>query len=263
MAEKSAPTKRLRGPGNGKTPAASGPTVTKAQAFQRDLEKLREKYGDDYVVLQNKDAVAPGSSALAQPPPGGPDAFPVRLFPHDKDDNLIDLKMKADPAVLGAKTLTTKDLEWLQRKQEAQNAAQFKLYAAQLFDSKNPAELQILNQIMPDLLQEKYEIVDRRAELDARLAKMRLRGFPRDQEDLQLAFAIKSGQVELPEGTLWKPDEWKSKNDVSQKLSRGIFSPLTRLTKTQYDTQLSPWDLVAPGTANTSIEPQRYTRGEQ
>jgi len=259
MAEKSAPTKRLQGPGKNKTPTKSGPSASKAQNFQKDLEKLKEKYGDDYVRLGTKgdprvldaNEAAVGSLPTDESKMAGPDYFPVRLYPHDKDDNLMELKANVDEGLFGKKELTTKDLEYLQRKKEALNAAQYKQYVAQMFNSQNPAELQMLNQLAPEILQEKMEIIDTEAELDARLAKMRLRGFPRDAEDLKLAFAIKSGNVKLPDGTLWDPSSWRNKESALATINRGLFSPMASAQDVKWDASKQSWDLVVGGGTDT------------
>jgi len=78
--------------------------------------------------------------------------------------------------------------------------------------------------VFPELQQEREAIIDQRADLEKRCAKIRLRG-PRDKDDIQLLFALASGAIEKPRGALWKPEDWfDAGNDRDKRLARGRFS---------------------------------------
>jgi len=220
MAEKSANTRRLQNSavGNG-APTSSGPTVQGARSFTRRQENLIEKNRDDLAVI--KQAGLSGNERQ-----GAATMFPSRFVPHDRYDNVVQLKATVDDNVLGKKTLTTDDLEWLQRKKEALNAAQYKQYAGQVFDLTNPAEAKILRKIHPEYYDEKEEIIDQRKEMLKTLAKIRVRGFPENQEELELMFAIGSGNIEVPVGVLWDPLTWnKMQTNTTEAMNRGLFNP--------------------------------------
>jgi len=238
MAQRSGKVTRVENPAVGDgAPTSSGPTVSKARGFSKRQERLIEDNRNDYSAL------GPAEGGVGTP-------YPMRLVPHDKYDNIVELKSSVREEVLGKKQLTTDDLEWLQRKQEAQNAATYKQYASQIFDLKNPAEVKILNKIHPEFVAEKEEIIDQRKEMLKTLAHIRLRGFPESREELELLYAIGSGNVAPPEGTLWNPESWAKPQGAAGAIERGIFNPTKLFAKV---TSQGAFDIPRQNTTLTGV----------
>lgn len=199
-------------------------TLTSHQKSKRladELNRLKIEYGDDMVQL----AVGgpDGLHTAAVDPKAGQDQFPVRLFAHDPYDEVAQAKLAA-PAAFGTKQLTDQDLRYLKRKQDIFQEANLKSFVSQLYDARDPGQAALLDKIFPQLNNEREAIIEQRAELEKRLAKIRLRG-PQDESDLKLLFAISSGAIAPPQGELWKPESWFAPNTESARLERGLFNP--------------------------------------
>lgn len=205
-------------------------TLTSHQKSKRladELNRLKIEYGDDMVQLAvgAPDGLHGGPASIGNKPViAGQDQFPVRLFAHDPYDEVAAAKMTA-PEALGNKTLTDQDLRYLKRKQDIFQEANLKSFVSQLYDARDPGQAALLDKIFPQLNNEREAIIEQRAELEKRLAKIRLRG-PQDESDLKLLFAISSGAIEPPKGELWNPESWfvggASERD---RLQRGLFNP--------------------------------------
>lgn len=236
MAEKSASTAAIQG--RKARRGGPGPSAEKSRKLADAIEQLRVDHGEDAVqmaVRQGDDVVKEAGTRAGQ------DQFPVRMYAPDEYDQVYQLKTTA-PRELGQKTLTTDDLEYLKRKSQMQSAANFKAFIGQLYDAKDPAQAAILERMYPQLNAERESIIDERAELEKRLAKMRLRG-PRNEEDLRMLYALASGQVTAPQGALWNPSTWYPNSPSGQRLARGFFNPL-RTTQSTADPGQMPFDFV-------------------
>lgn len=219
MAEKSGSTSRLEGR---QRRGGQGPSAEKSRKLADAIEQLRVDHGEDAIQL----AIRQGTAFADAPGKAGQDKFPVRLFAPDEYDQVAQLKTQADEKVWGQKTLTTDDLEYMKRKAQMQTAANFKQFVGRLYDAKDPAQAAILERLYPALNAERESIIDDRAELEKRLAKLRLRG-PRNEDDLRLLYALAAGEVTAPAGALWDPKTWYSAADTPEKrMARGWFSPL-------------------------------------
>jgi len=196
------------------------PSFKKNKELSEHLNKLRQEYGDEiFQLAASSNGLHPHSSSYA-----GQDLFPVRLTKVDPYDNVAQLKKDA-PTELGEKVLTTDDLEWMKRKQEQMAGADFKTFVASMYDARDPSQAALLDKIYPELNNERESIIDQRAELEKRIAKIRLRG-PQGPDDLKLLWALGSGAIEPPKGSLWDPASWFVGGDSTDvRFARGLFNP--------------------------------------
>jgi hypothetical protein len=229
----------------------------------QDVEKLKNKYGTDAlmnIVGRNMEGeirkgANEASDGLGQKM-AGENEYPVRMYHPDPYDTVVDLKTKVANK-LGAPVQTAEDLEWLRRKQDQMNAAQFKQFVASLYNTHDPAQKALLHKVYPELLDEQAKVLDERMQLMAQLAKIRLYGGPRNRDDLMLLWALNSGAVKLPEGNPWTPSGWDENKTANggpdgsevDAFQRGIFSPIkTWKSKKQKDNQV-PFNMLGANMA--------------
>lgn len=81
-------------------------------------------------------------------------------------------------------------------------------------------------EINPDLLQARIEAMKTKAELQMRLAEIKIRGYIKDWDDFVLLYMIMTGQVQMPKGALYEGDD----NMTGETLQgRGLFNPLRKI----------------------------------
>lgn len=224
------------------------PTKEKAHEINQAIEDLRVKYGDDLVNLAvyGDGLHGPEDAEIAPDKKAGASQFPVRLYPKDDYDKVMQVKMAAsqDPTLKNwQKDFTTQDAQWLLRKAEAQTGAAFKAWLSTLYDARDPYQAELLNKVFPELSQEQDAVLQQRADLGLRIAKMRLHG-PKEPEDLRLLYAIASGAVTPPRGEIWKPESWFRDSTQVNRLQRGLFSPFAVYVPSE-DRSRMPMDKIA------------------
>lgn len=252
-----------------KTTSASYLKSGKPGKLPKDIKALRDKYGADtlYQILGRDGTGADRSSAVGVPPvrAGGRDglgqpgvladqSYPVRLYAPDPYDSTVEIKKAAPDNVFGKKMMTDRDVEWLARKRDQMTAAEFKQFVASMYNKNDPAQLALLHEVYPQLLEEQKAIVNERFDLIKRLTMMSLTGKPESQEDLQLLFALNTGAIKLPTGSMWDPSTWSDGSIAQTKqaaLARGIFSPVRLSVAGKGDSSKMPFDALrwAQGTA--------------
>lgn len=222
-----------------KTTSASYLKSGKPGKLPKDIKALRDKYGADtlYQILgrdgTGADRGAGATDGLGQTEVARKESYPVRLYAPDPYDSTLEIKKAADERVFGQKIMTDRDVEWMARKRDQMTAAEFKQFVASMYNKNDPAQLALLHEVYPQLLEEQKAIVNERFDLIKRLTMMSLTGKPESQEDLQLLFALNSGAISLPTGNMWDPKTWKDGSIAKTKanaMQRGLFSPV-RLSK--------------------------------
>jgi hypothetical protein len=68
-----------------------------------------------------------------------------------------------------------------------------------------------------------------KADLQMRLAEIKIRGYIKDWDEFLLLYLIMTGQVDMPEGALYEPG---SKDAKDLRKGRGLFNPLKRIETT-------------------------------
>jgi len=172
--------------------------------------------------------------------------FPLVAVPKDPYDDIANIK-----SVFGDKDLTGEnwtvpfenaDAQYLLRKRDAQEKAQFDAWVMQKYDLTDPAQMLLLQNIAPELFQRREEVIDSQQALVSAYAKLRLRG-AKSLSDLELEWLIETGRLQLPHGPIWNPVMWRHAQKVieagedvtdaewnAQRYRFGLFSPIKWLT---------------------------------
>lgn len=255
MAEKSADLSSLKGTTE---KGSMRPSKKDNRDLERRLEALESKFDQNYV--RPADTADSGIHTGA-----GRDAegrrrndYPVRMYPRDPNDQLVQLKAAAPEQVFGRKILTDVDLQWMKQKLLDQQAAAQKQFVMSMYDSRDPAQRQMRDRVYPDLVREQEAIIDERLELERRLAKISLHG-PQGKEDIDLLYALSSGAVPFPKGVTWDPKSWFDDDSAAAGMKRGIFNPL-RIKLGRRDSASLPFDMLGSATGaastRTGVTPQ-------
>lgn len=151
--------------------------------------------------------------------------FPAKYLPTEHDaDTRVQLKqaLAASPQTFGQVIATEEDMRYLLEKRKLGDRLIFDSWFSQLWDTKDINKLRIAQQIHPEYFQMREEEINREAEVQKKIAKIRLRG-PADMSDLQLIFALQNGGVQLRNKPIWNIDQADS--SAQTQYQRGIFSP--------------------------------------
>ena len=167
--------------------------------------------------------------------------FPIVPVPKDPYDDTANIKSQyADGNTAGTNWVVPfdqADAQYLLRKRDAQEKAQFDAWVMQKYDITDPAQNMMLQNIAPELFQRREEVIDSQQALVSAYAKTRLRG-AKSLSDLELEWLIETGRLELPRGPIWSPLSWREaqadgENDQEWNAHRyrfGLFSPIRWLT---------------------------------
>ncbi len=77
--------------------------------------------------------------------------------------------------------------------------------------------------MLPDLYKDRESMLEEVAELQKRVAMLRMYG-PRSREDLELFWFIITGQIRVPDGPIWKWESWYDDQKSAAGFQSGIFS---------------------------------------
>ena len=167
--------------------------------------------------------------------------FPIVPVPKDPYDDTANIKAQyADGDQVGKNWVIPfeqADAQYLLRKRNAQEKAQFDAWVMQKYDITDPGQNMILQGIAPELFQRREEVIDSQQALVSAYAKLRLRG-AKSLSDLELEWLIETGRLELPKGPIWQPSQWRraqagGQDDEEWNAHRyrfGLFSPIRWLT---------------------------------
>jgi len=115
--------------------------------------------------------------------------FPIVPVPKDPYDDTANIKSQyADADKAGGNWVVPfdqADAQYLLRKRDAQEKAQFDAWVMQKYDITDPAQNMMLQNIAPELFQRREEVIDSQQALVSAYAKMRLRG-AKSLSDLEL-----------------------------------------------------------------------------
>ncbi len=195
------------------------------------------------------DAAAPGA------PSGEAATFPARYFlPSDRDDQYEvkdQLASAARPAMI-----TDQDVEYVLKKRDAVESYKFENWfnSQWKFDSDNPTMQRWAQQMLPELFSKREQVIDDQAEIQKRLAKMKLYGI-RDRADLELLYAIDAGLAPIPNEPLHKLGD--NVLSAQESFSRGLFNPRKRKILEQRPTVHDPALAGAYGTGTGINGPDR------
>ncbi len=176
--------------------------------------------------------------------------FPIVPVPKDPYDDTANIKsVFGDGNQVGNNWVVPfdqADAQYLLRKRDAQEKAQFDAWVMQKYNIADPAQNMMLQNIAPELFQRREEVIDSQQALVSAYAKTRLRG-AKSLSDLELEWLVETGRLELPKGPIWNPAAWRQVQalwhgfeggdaDASFNAHRyrfGLFSPIRWLTEAE------------------------------
>lgn len=97
---------------------------------------------------------------------------------------------------LGQVQATDADFRWLQRKRDTEAAANLDAWIGANFHTQDPAQLAWLRETYPEYFDARERIMVERAKFALRVKLLKLRG-PKTEEDLILAWGLKTGRIQL------------------------------------------------------------------
>lgn len=173
--------------------------------------------------------------------------FPAQYFPRDPYDDTAELKGRniaknpytGVPATVVTE-LTKEDLDYQKRKQDDLDNFVYKSWLYNTIDMTDPAQVQLAREkgVLNEYFDEREKLIDYWHDVSARIAKMRLLGRSEwGPEDYKLAYAIKSGVMKLPKGSLMNPQSYLDGMNTKNSINRGLFNPF-RLFPTRTDKYL-------------------------
>jgi len=134
--------------------------------------------------------------------------FPIRPLPKDPYDTIWKIKedLRSSNYASAARPLpvTEDDLRYLKGKAAAEDYTAFLTWEASKYDLSDPATKEWFHKVCPSYFEQREQLIDDMIDLQAKYAKIRLRG-PRSEDDLKLEFLIEKGDVNLPVGPVWDP----------------------------------------------------------
>ena len=172
--------------------------------------------------------------------------FPIVPVPKDPYDDTANIKSQyADAGLAGSNWVIPfeqADAQYLLRKRNAQEKAQFDAWVMQKYDITDPAQNMMLQNIAPELFQRREEVIDSQQALVSAYAKLRLRG-AKSLSDLELEWLVETGRLELPKGPIWNPYAWRENQQAGYGMTDaewnahryrfGLFAPIRWLTSDQ------------------------------
>lgn len=181
-----------------------------------------------------------------------PTDFPIVPTPSDMYDDTANIKNIYAQRNVGSNWVVPfeqSDAEYIMRKRDTEENAEFDQWLYNRYDLKDPAQNLMLQQIAPDLYSRREEVINYNQDLVSRYAKLRLRG-PKSEEDFRFEWLIETGRMELPQGPVWDPQQWRRNQQTGgdaglaqvvtpaedkawnrNRYVRGMFNPLSFLTQ--------------------------------
>lgn len=223
-----------------KVQPSAAPSKSETSKVASSQRKLAQKYGPEATRIK---------SAAEANPQTGAGAFPTRLFRNDPNDdyeaiktNLVQTAASQNGSTpFGMATLTDRDVAWLKGKRDAMQRADFEVWLTKMFDLRDPSHVQILERVYPEYFSRRLQKLEDDANLQLRLAKIRLHGGQAmDKDDLLLIYGIQSGQVRVPTQALWRPETAYPIDSVN----RGLFNPFVMYTPAKNPSNAAFMDLL-------------------
>lgn len=192
--------------GGGQQTIGGAPTKKRVDEFY-DLMDAAQESGP---VIPDLDLTAPppNTNAFQDFVLKNQGKFPIRPLPKDPYDTVWKIKqdLKEGNYVSAARPLpvTEEDLRYLKGKAAAEDYTAFLTWEASKYDLSDPATKEWFHKVCPSYFEQREQLIDDMIDLQAKYAKIRLRG-PRSEDDLKLEFLIEKGDIELPNGPIWDP----------------------------------------------------------
>lgn len=171
--------------------------------------------------------------------------FGVKLSGPDPQDRKYDLlKNIIEPGAVGAVPKTKDGLvpiaddqyyEYVKRKIDAELEANYEGWVMNQIDMSSPEKVDHWTRIVPFVQEKREKVLEEQAEIQKRLAYIKLRG-PRDENDMKLLFAVHTGLVNVADAPLYKLEDEKT-TFMNTKAGAAAVGPSTSFNAGI----LSPW----------------------
>lgn len=142
--------------------------------------------------------------------------------------------------------------DYIERKKEAEIEADFKSWVMAQADFSDPARAEFWNRVAPWISDLKIQEMEKNAELQKRLAAIKIKGGPTSEDDMKLLYMIRNGVVRMPSKPLHEMGEdtvyYQDKDILNFK--RGLFNPLATAPPLK---GLAPAQLSIPTRWNNSL----------
>lgn len=208
--------------------------TSEAAALSSAVHAKQEKFNPDSVNL----APAQRATALADTKPRARDVqdeqFPTNgLQAKEAMDRemMARLKLQQDatkPGVtpFGKLEARPEDFKWLQRKQAAEEAANFQLWFAKEFDMMNPADKKRAKELYPEFYTQRKKLLKQQAKNLVNLARIKIEGIT-SKEDLITTYLAETGRLDIgPLNNLLNPEKDTEATRYAQaRFKRGLLSP--------------------------------------
>lgn len=102
---------------------------------------------------------------------------------------------------------TPEDIEVLLQKNDEQELYNFENFLASRFNMDDPTHQAIINEVYPQFYDRRIEEIDRVADLQKRLAKIKLLG-AHSKEDFYFLYALDNGAIKVPNEAVFNTGQW-------------------------------------------------------
>lgn len=120
--------------------------------------------------------------------------------------------------------------DYIERKKEAEIEADFKSWVMAQADFSDPARAEFWNRVAPWITDLKVQEMEKNAEMQKRLATIKIKGGPTSEDDMKLLYMIENKVIRMPSKPLHEMGEDTVYYEDKDKLDfkRGLFNPLSR-----------------------------------
>ena len=143
--------------------------------------------------------------------------YPVVATRKDPYDVVAAQKMAVGNAAVNnwVVPFTEADAAYNERKRIADEQALFDTWLLQKYNLADPALNNMLQQIARSLFDRREEVINNMQNLITRYAQIRLRG-AKSEDDLRFQWLIDTGRLQLPEGRIWDPNNWRRETILAE-----------------------------------------------
>lgn len=161
--------------------------------------------------------------------------FPAMLVPKDPYDDTYAMKQRnaqnnpyTGTPTQFVQTIDKETIDYQKRKADVVNNLRYQTWLTNCVDLADPASVALAREkgVLGDYYDTREKLIDYYHDISARVAKMRLLGRSAwGPEDYKLAYAIKTGVLKLPTGSLMNPTSYRLGGSNAQNKRRGFFNP--------------------------------------
>jgi hypothetical protein len=198
---------------------------------EESSEKVKKKAVQFHKKLDDISRTIDNEGVLQTTQKSGDDikfSFPAKYVGSDPDEDTKQIakieylkRFSADDVPI-LKTVTDEDAKWLMDKELQRTRYIFDNWFGTLFDLEDINKLRTAQELYPEYFKMRESEIMKQAELQKRLALMKLYG-PRTLEDLQFLYVYLQGDSGIRNVPLHRLD--KRDGDPAERYWRGVFSP--------------------------------------